>query len=129
MSDLGIPYRAAGLVTAREYIQSHADAVARVVRAMTQGVYRIKTDRAFSEEVMAKYLKNTNPLVVDASYEAYVNIFPRVPAPTKAGLQEIVKESVSSGLLKESIDVSAMLDTSFVDKLQASGFIQQLSAK
>ncbi len=129
VSDLGIAYQAAGLVTTREYIRSHADIVARVVRAMTQGVHRIKTDRAFSEEVMAKYLKNTNPLVVDSAYNSYVNIFPRVPAPTKAGLAEIVREAMSSGLMKEPVDVSTMLDTSFVDKLQAGGFIQQLYAR
>lgn len=129
VSDLGIPYQAAGLVTTREYIRSHADVVAKVVRAMTQGVHRIKTNRAFSEEVMAKYLKNSNPLVVDSAYESYVNIFQRVPVPTKAGLLEIVKESLSTGQLKENIDVSAMLDTSFVDKLQASGFFQTLYGK
>ncbi len=129
VSDLGIPYQAAGLVTTREYIRSHADVVAKVVRAMTEGVHRIKTDRAFSEEVMAKYLKNTDPVVVDSAYKSYVNIFPRVPAPTKAGLQEIVKESMSTGLLKDPIDVSTLLDTSFVDKLQESGFIQQLYAR
>ncbi len=129
VSDLGIPYQAAGLVTTREYIRSHADVVERVVRAMTEGVHRIKTDRAFSEEVMAKYLKNTNPVVVDAAYEAYVNVFPRIPAPTKAGLQEIVKESVSTGQLKDAIDVSTMLDTSFVDKLRESNFIAQLYAR
>jgi NitT/TauT family transport system substrate-binding protein len=129
VSDLGIAYQAAGLVTTREYIRSHADVVARVVRAMTEGVHRIKTNRAFAEEVMAKYLKNSNPLVVDAAYEAYVNIFPRAPAPTKAGLAAIVKESMSSGLLKTPVDVSTMLDTSFVEKLQASGFVEQLYGK
>ncbi|HET9001659.1 MAG TPA: ABC transporter substrate-binding protein [bacterium] len=129
IGDLGIPYQAAGLVTTREYIQAHADVVARVVRAMTEGVHRIKTDRAFSEEIMARYLKNTNPVVVDAAYESFVNVFQRVPAPSKAGLAEIVKESVSSGLMKESVDVGTMLDPSFVDKLQRSGFIQTLYGK
>ena len=126
VSDLGVAYQAAGLVTTREYIQSHADVVTRVVRAMIQGVHRIKTDRAFSEEIMAKYLKNSNPLVVDAAYEAYVNVFGRVPAPSKAGLAEIAKEGLNTGLLKGPVDVGAMLDTSFVDRLQASGFITQL---
>jgi NitT/TauT family transport system substrate-binding protein len=129
VSDLGIAYQAAGLVTTREYIRSHADVVARVVRAMTEGVHRIKINRAFSEEVMAKYLRNSNPLVVDASYSAYVDVFQRVPVPSRAGLAEILKEGLNSGLIKNPVDVSTMLDTSFVDKLQASGFIQQLYAR
>ncbi|HEX4841268.1 MAG TPA: ABC transporter substrate-binding protein [bacterium] len=126
VSDLGIAYQAAGLVTTREYIRSHADVVAKVVRAMTQGVHRIKTDKVFSEEVIAKYLKITDPVVVDDAYEAYVNIFPRLPSPTKAGMQEIVREYLSTGRLKDAVDVSGMLNTSFVDQLQESGFIQQL---
>ncbi|HTD46092.1 MAG TPA: ABC transporter substrate-binding protein [bacterium] len=129
VSDLGVPYQAAGLVTTREYIRSHGGLIARVVRAMTEAVHRIKTDRAFSEEVMARYLKNTNPVVVDAAYEAFVNVFARTPAPTRAGLAEIVKESVSAGLLKDGIEVGSMLDTSFVDQLAASGFMQQLYAR
>src|SRR5262249_41561215 len=108
VSDLGIAYQAAGLVTTREYIQSHAEVVARVVRAMIQGVHRIKTDRAFSEEIMAKYLKNSNPLVVDAAYESYVNVFGRVPVPSKAGLAEIAKEGLSTGLLRGPVDVRAI---------------------
>ncbi len=129
VSDLGIAYQAAGLVTTREYIRSHPDVVAKVVRAMTQGVHRIKTDRIFSEEVMAKYLKITDPVVVDSAYESYVNLFPRLPSPTKAGMQEIVREYLSTGQLKDAVDVSVMVDTSFVDKLQESGFIQSLYGK
>ena len=129
IADLGIPYQAAGLVTTREYIKAHGDVVARVVRAMTEGVHRIKTDRAFTEEVMAKYLKNNDPVVVNASYEAYVNVFSQVPAPSKAGLQEIAKEYLATGQLKAPIDVTPMLDSSFVDRLAQSGFIQRLYGK
>ncbi len=129
ISDLGIAYQAAGLVTTREYIQTHPEIVARVVRAMTEAIHRIKTDRAFAEDVMAKYLKSDDPVVVDASYNSYVNIFPRVPAPTRAGLAEIVKEGLATGLIHDNVDVSTMLDTSFVDRLQQSGFIETLYGK
>ena len=95
---------------------------------MTEGVHRFKTDRVFSEEVMAKYLKNTNPVVVDAAYEALVDVFATVPAPTKAGLAEIVREYVG-GQFKDPIDIGAMLDTSFVDQLAAGGFIKKLYAR
>jgi NitT/TauT family transport system substrate-binding protein len=127
--DLGISYQAAGLVTTREYIRSHREVVARVVRAMTEAVHRIKTDRAFTEEVMARYLRNDNPVVVNASYESFVHVFPRVPRPTKAGLEEIVKLDLQTGRLKQAPDVGAMLDTSFVDALEQSGFIAALYAR
>ena len=78
---------------------------------------------------MARYLKNTNPVVVDAAYDALVDVFAAVPAPTKVGLAEIVKEYVGAGQFKDPIDTGAMLDTSFVDQLAAGGFIKKLYAK
>lgn len=129
VADLGIPYQAAGLVTTREYIRAHPDIVAKVVRAMTEGVHRFKTDRAFAEEVMAKYLKNSDPVVVNASYDAYVDVFAQVPAPSKAGLQEIAKQDLATGALRSPIDVTPMLDASFVERLAQTGFIQRLYAK
>jgi NitT/TauT family transport system substrate-binding protein len=126
IADLGIPYQAAGLVTTREYIQGHRDVVVRVVRAMTEAIHRIKTDRPFAEEVMARYLHKNDPVVVDASYEAFAPVFARVPAPSRAGLEEIAKEYVSTGFLRGPVDVAAMLDTSFVQELDRSGFIRSL---
>jgi ABC-type nitrate/sulfonate/bicarbonate transport system substrate-binding protein len=129
VADLGIPYQAAGLVTSRGYIRAHADVVARVVRAMTEAVHRFKTDRAFSEDVMARYLKNGDPVVVNAAYDAYAGVFSQVPAPSKAGLEEIAKEYLSTGQITAPLDVAPMLDTSFVDALQRTGFIQHLYGK
>jgi ABC-type nitrate/sulfonate/bicarbonate transport system substrate-binding protein len=126
VADLGVPYQAAGLVTSREYIKSHGDIVAKVVRAMTEGVHRIKTDRIFAEEVMAKYLKSTDPVIVNAAYDSYAPVFSMVPLPSKAGLQEIAKEYLATGQVTAPLDVSPMLDTSFVDALQRSGFIKRL---
>ncbi len=126
VADLGIPYQAAGLVTSREYIRAHSDIVARVVRAMTEGIHRIKTDRIFAEEIMAKYLKNSDPVIVNAAYDSYAGVFSQVPVPSKAGLQEIAKEYLSTGQVTTPLDVTPMLDASFVDALQRSGFIQRL---
>lgn len=129
VADLGVPYQAAGLVTSREYIRAHADIVAKVVRAMIEGVHRIKTDRIFAEEVMAKYLKSSDPVIVNAAYNSYAPVFSMIPVPSKAGLQEIANEYLSTGQVTSPLDVTPMLDTSFVDALQRSGFIQRLYSR
>lgn len=126
VADLGVPYQAAGLVTSREYVAAHRAIVAGVVRAMTEGIRRIKTDRIFAEEIMARYLKNGDPVVVNAAYDSYAPVFSQIPAPSKAGLQEIAKEYLTTGQVAGPLDVAPMFDTSFVDALQRSGFIQRL---
>jgi ABC-type nitrate/sulfonate/bicarbonate transport system substrate-binding protein len=126
ISDLGIPYQASGLVTTREYIQGHADVVVRVVMAMTEAIHRYKTDTAFAEKVLAKYLKTSDRKIVEHSYRVYADVFPSVPAPSAAGMAEIVKEETAAGHLTGGIDAASMVDTSFVDALERSGFIARL---
>ncbi len=48
---------------------------------------------------------------------------------TRAGLLEIVKEDLGTGLLHGAVDVGSMVDTSFVDRLKQSGFIDTLYAR
>ncbi len=129
ISDLGIPYQASGLVTTREYIRMHRDVVARVVRAMTEAVHRYKTDTAFAQRVLAKYLKTTDLKIVEHSYRVYADVFPKVPAPTAAGMVEIAKQQIAAGDVKGEIDVAAMVDSSFVSELERSGFIARLYAR
>jgi NitT/TauT family transport system substrate-binding protein len=126
IADLGIQYQSVALVTTRRYVQSHRDVVAKVVRAMTEAVARFKQDRAFAEQVEARYLHTQSRDALDAAYTSFVHIFPRVPLPTLAGLDEIVREERASHQLSGNVDVQAMVDTSFVKELQESGFIQGL---
>ena len=125
-SELGIPYLGSGLATTREYARDHPNVVASVVKAVTQGIHRFKTDRVFAQQVLAQYLKNDDREVLDSAYDAYAGIFPQVPAPTLAAMQASASEAAASGELKGNIDVTTMMDASFVDKLQQSGFIRQL---
>ncbi len=129
ISDLGIPYQASGLVTTREYVRVHHDVVSRMVMAMTEAIHRYKTDKPFAESVLAKYLKTSNREILEHSYRVYADVFPKVPAPTAAGMAEIAKQERAAGHIKGEIDVATTIDTSFVDELERSGFIARLYAK
>ncbi len=96
---------------------------------MTEAVHRYKTDTAFAQRVLAKYLKTTDLRIVEHSYRVYADVFPKVPAPTVAGMTEIAKQQIAAGDIKEEIDVAAMVDSSFVSELERSGFIARLYAR
>ncbi|HLQ33646.1 MAG TPA: ABC transporter substrate-binding protein [Chloroflexota bacterium] len=125
-ADLGLPYQAAGLASTRDYVQAHPDITSRVVKAMTQGVHRYKTDKPFAEKMLSKYIKLDDPAALDANYKAYVDVFPRAPAPTLEGMQQVAKELAAGGQSAPAAGVAAMVDPSFVRQLEDSGFIRQL---
>jgi ABC-type nitrate/sulfonate/bicarbonate transport system substrate-binding protein len=126
IADFGIPYLGSGLATTREYLQTQRSTVSRVVQAVTRGVHRFKTDSAFAKQVLSTYLQNTDAEVLDGAYSAYVDVFPRVPLPTLAAMQQSAKEAMASHDAAGTIDIAPMWDASFVEALQQSGWTDQL---
>jgi NitT/TauT family transport system substrate-binding protein len=124
-ADLGIPYQAAGIVTTRDIIQSQPDVVSRVVKSVTQGVHRYKTDKPFAFSLLSRYVKLDDPEALESNYAAYVNVFAQTPAPTVEGMREVAKELAATAGSAPP-DVAPMVDDSFVRQLEASGFIRDL---
>jgi NitT/TauT family transport system substrate-binding protein len=126
IADLGIPYQAAGLVTTKAFLAQHRATVVKVVQAMIEAIHRFKTDRAFAERVMGRYLKTSDRRTLDAAYDAFAQVFARVPAPNLAGLQEIVDLYRQAGVIKTAISAQSMADSSIVTQLQKNGFIDRV---
>jgi NitT/TauT family transport system substrate-binding protein len=127
IADLGIEYQANSLVTTEAEIKNHPQTVLRVVESFAEGLHRFKTDKAYAEQVMGKYLKTTNQSVLDSAWQTYSAIFPDAPTPTLAGMQEIAREDQAAGIIKGSADVGSMVDPSFVNQLQKNGFLAKLN--
>jgi NitT/TauT family transport system substrate-binding protein len=124
-ADLGIQYQAAGIATTRDYIQARPDIVGRVAKSVTQGIHRYKTDKPFALQVLSKYIRIDDPEALESNYNAYVDVFPRVPAPTLAGMRQVAGE-LAADQTGAVPDVTTMIDASFVQTLDDSGFIQRL---
>lgn len=124
-ADLGIAYQAAGIVTTREYIQAQPEVVSRVVKSVTQGVHRYKTDKPFALQVLTKYIKIDDPEALEVNYNAYADVFPQAPEPTLDGMRQVANE-VAADQHSAAPDVATMIDSSFIKQLEASGFIRQL---
>ena len=55
----------------------------RTIRAYADGVHFAKSQRAFSVQVMGKYMRNNDAALVNELYDLYiVQHIPRIPRPT-----------------------------------------------
>lgn len=110
-----------GVAVTRAYAQSHEQTVLKFTRAYIQGIHRFKTDKAFAEQVMRKYLDTTDQTQLDDAFNTYKDVFEKVPIPSDASLQSII-DTVPEAKSKSPSD---FVDPRFVQKLQQQGFIKQ----
>jgi len=116
---LKMPYQAVGLVTTRKYIKDNRATVLNFLKSEIEAIRRFKTDRAFAEATMAKYLQTNDPDVLSASWEAYAASFADIPYPSLLGIQQIMDESGVTGFKPEDF-----VDLSLVKELEDAGYFK-----
>jgi ABC-type nitrate/sulfonate/bicarbonate transport system substrate-binding protein len=117
---LNIPYQAIGLATTRKYLASNRATALNFLKAEIDAIRRFKTDRAFAEATMGKYLQTTDSDVLSSSWEAYSKSFADIPYPSISGLQEILDESNIT-----NIKPSSFVDSTLVKELEDTGYFKK----
>ena len=112
-----IPSVSSGVWFTQSYLNAHRALVQNVVDALADALHRERTDRAFTEKEITKYMGIKNKAQLDFTYNFYVNdVLPQGPLPTVAELASDKKSLSASNPKVKKVNVSEMIDPSFVKK-------------
>lgn len=110
-----IPSISAGLWVTDAYLKGHHDIVQKVVDAVVEGLHRERSDRAYAESEIAKYLGVKNKAELDFTYDFYINeVLAPEPIPEAAQIKGDIDALVASNPKVKNVDVASMFDQSFV---------------
>ena len=127
LSNSGMDYQGAGVVTTRSFVRENQDVVRRYIRAYVEGLHRLKADKSFSLKVLAKYTRIAEPEALEETYQHYaIKVMPRVPYPTTKGIQTVLDEIGTRNAKTKALTPSSLIDVSFLTELEQSGFIKSL---
>jgi len=91
VSLLDVPYQNVGLVVRRGRMDELGSRLVPLLRAVRLGIERYYADKPFAMKVIGKYTKETDPEVLDRSYEFYKKAgFRRELVTSEPGLQGIL---------------------------------------
>jgi ABC-type nitrate/sulfonate/bicarbonate transport system substrate-binding protein len=127
VTDLNIPFIFVGVATTRKVIQQKPDAITRFLRAYTESIAIIKRDKENAFKAMGKFLKTDNRQTLEGIYEEYAEAFQRVPLMTREQVRAVLE--VAKSPKAQQVKPEDFYDNSFLQKLDASGFINSLYAR
>jgi ABC-type nitrate/sulfonate/bicarbonate transport system substrate-binding protein len=127
VTDLNIPFIFVGVATTRKVIQQKPDSITRFLRAYTESIAIIKRDKETAFKAMGKFLKTDNRQTLEGIYEEYASAFQRVPLMTREEVKAVL--DVAKSPKAQQVKPEDFYDNSFVQKLDASGFINSLYAR
>jgi NitT/TauT family transport system substrate-binding protein len=110
-----IPTMIAGLVATDSYIKEHPKIAGAVVDAFVEATHREKTDEAFAEKEMRKYMHISQQAVLDFTYDFYASEAAPSPMPMASELK-VAREALSISDPKvKNVDLASLIDQSFVN--------------
>ena len=126
---LGIVYPYNTVTTLRQTVSKNSELLERVLKTLIEGIAIFKTNKQKSIAVWRKYLRGASEEVMEESYQSTVGEMEQVPLPSlpviKSGLEILSLEYPQA----KQTDASLLIDSSFVRRIEQSGFIDALYKK
>ena len=124
---MGLSFPTSSIVSTRSYIKRNENTVRKFIRAYAEGVHFAKTQRAFSVQVMSKYMRNNDVAMVNDLYDLYiVQNIPRIPRPTPEPIKTVLDQIAETDPRAANLKPGTVYRRTVFSGAGKEGFIQKL---
>lgn len=127
--DLGVQVQGNGFATTRTYIKTNRDIVKAALKGYIEAIHFIFSNKQASQRVFAKYMRTSDPEVLEHSYQVYLKTTPKKPYPTLKGLQFLLDNLAGQMPQAKNAKPEQFVDFSFLQELEQEGFFGEMAKR
>jgi NitT/TauT family transport system substrate-binding protein len=124
---LKVPFLFTGMLSSSKVMREKNEAVNRFLRGYIEALAVIRKDKETTTKSLGKFLKTNDQAVLESVYDEYKDVFPVTPLMTAAEVKAVLE--VSKSPKAKQMKPEEFFDNSIVQKIQASGFIEQVNKR
>jgi ABC-type nitrate/sulfonate/bicarbonate transport system substrate-binding protein len=126
MGKAGVYFPHDAFMARRSFINANTDLVRRFLKAYSEAVYRLFTDKELSRRAISKYARATDAKTLDTVYQYALDYVDKIPYNTREGIQEVLNQAALRNPKAKDAKPEAFYDDRFVKELDSQGFYKQL---
>jgi ABC-type nitrate/sulfonate/bicarbonate transport system substrate-binding protein len=126
---LGIVYPYNTVTMLRQTAAKNPDLVERFAKLLIEGIALLRSNKERSLAIMKKYMRVTDDEVLEETYRATYNELEQVPLPSLPVIKSALEMLALQYPQAKQTDPNAIIDASFVKRIDDSGFIRALYKK
>ena len=126
MSKLDIDFASTGFAAPRNRLAQDPDFYERFLRAYVEGNHYYRTHPEEGTRGLMTYLKRDDVEWSRAAYDYFSAMLPRSPTPKLSALQAVLDTMVDENPRARTTRPEDLLDLAALQKVEASGFVQQV---
>ena len=128
-SKLGLTYPHNNIASTDRFIREEPQIVFSFLRAFVEGIAYYRTHKAESMQMIKEFLRVSDNAIAEEAYEYYSRITPAKPYPNAEGVRGVLEEIALTEPAIKNAKIEQFVDSSFIAKLDQSGFIDGLYKK
>jgi NitT/TauT family transport system substrate-binding protein len=127
MAELGIPYPQQVIETTDRFIREHPHTVKHFLKGFIEGVRYAATHKDETKKIITKYLKTSDPEILEATYQSYLQVTDQTGYPNLEGVRNAIDEVAQRVPAVKGKKPEEFVNTRFLKELENEGFFKQLS--
>ena len=129
LNKIGLYNPASCIASTKSYVRKNRDTVLRVMKGFVEGLKFFRENRSFALKVFADFTKTTDPNVLNTSYDLTIQLQEKVPLVDLKGVEFLLQLTEVRDPRAKNFDPAALVDSSFIQELQKTGFIDFMYKK
>ena len=129
VADLGVEVQGNGFATSRDYIRANRDTVKSALKGFVEAIYYIFANKKEAQRVFAKYMRTTDPTVLEESYQGYITTIPKNPYPTLKGIQFMLDMLSEKMPQAKNAKPEQFVDLSLLQELEKEDFFNEMAKR
>lgn len=126
IADLKIPYPQQVIETTDRFIRESPDTTKSFLRGFIEGVRYATTNKEATKKVITKYLKTSDPEILEATYQSFVQVTDENCYPNMEGIRNAMDEVAQRVPAVKSKKPEDFVDLHFLRHLEKEGLFKQL---
>ena len=123
IAELGIPYPQQVIETTDRFIRENPNAVKNFLKGFIEGVRYVATHKDETKKIITKYLKVTDPEILEATYQSYLQVTDYSAYPNLEGMRNALEEVAQRVPAAKSKKPEDFVDTRFLKEFEKEGFL------
>jgi len=126
LAEQSLAYPQQVIETTDRFIKENPQAVKNYLKGFIGGIHYALTNKEGAKKIMAKYLRITDPEILDATYASYVQTTDRRAFPNMQGFRYAVDELARRVPAAKDKKAEDFVNMRFLNELEKEGFFKEL---
>jgi NitT/TauT family transport system substrate-binding protein len=129
IAELAIPYPQLVIETTDRFARENPRAVKNFLKGFLEGVYYTASHKDETKKLITKYLKESDPEILEATYQSFIQVTDYSANPNLDGLRNAIEEVGARVPAAKSKKPEDFIDTRFLKELEKEGFLKQFQKR